>query len=60
VLDWKDKVLALPKLPGVRGATLLGSGQRVQLRKEPNSTLVLFPSEERDPIDTVIVLEKVP
>jgi len=59
VLDWKDKVLALPKLPGVRGATLLGSGQPVQLRKEPNSTLILFPSEERDPIDTVIVFEKV-
>ena len=59
VLDWKDKVLALPKLPGVRGATLLASGKRVQLREEPNSTLVLFPSEERDSIDTVIVFEKV-
>jgi alpha-L-fucosidase len=59
VLDWKDKVLALPKLPGVRGATLLASGKRVQLREEPNSTLVLFPSEERDSIDTVIVFAKV-
>jgi alpha-L-fucosidase len=58
VLDWKDKVLALPKLPGVRGATLLASGKRVQLREEPNSTLVLFPSEERDSIDTVIVFER--
>lgn len=58
VLDWHDQVLALPKLAGVRGATILGSGKPVELRSEPNATLVVFPSEERDPIDTVIVLRK--
>ena len=58
VLDWNDKVLALPKLPEVRGATLLASGKPVELRSVPNATLIVFPSDVRDPIDTVVVLQK--
>jgi alpha-L-fucosidase len=60
VLDWKDPVLALPKLPNVRSATLLAGGKRVELKTAPNATLVVFPSAERDPIDTVVVLQKAP
>src|SRR5437588_5082527 len=33
VLDWKDELLALPKLPAIRKATLLGSGKPVEVRE---------------------------
>ncbi len=56
VLDWQDDVLALPKLTGVRSATLLASGKPVEMKELTGSTVLRFPGPQRDPMDTVIVL----
>ena len=56
VLDWPDQVLALPKLPGVRSAALLAGGKPVEVKAESDSTLLRFATRERDPIDTIVVL----
>lgn len=57
VLDWKDEVLALPKLPKVRRATLLADGKPVEVSESAGATLLRFPSAQRDPADTIVVLE---
>ena len=58
VLDWNDEVLALPKLPKIAKASLLGSGKSVQVSEIQGSTLLRFPDAQRDPIDTIVVLER--
>ena len=55
VLDWKDPLLALPKLAGVRSASLLANGMKVEVRQVDDGTLLRLP-EWRDPADTVIEL----
>jgi len=55
VLDWNDKLLALPKLDGVKSAAVLASGQKVEVRQIEGGTVLRLPAE-RDPNDTVIVL----
>lgn len=55
VLDWSDELLALPKLANVRSATVLGSGQAVEVRQVDGGTLLRLPAG-RDAVDTVIVL----
>jgi alpha-L-fucosidase len=55
VLDWSDDLLALPKLSNVRSASMLGSGQPVEVRQVDGGTLLRLPPG-RDPVDTVIVL----
>jgi alpha-L-fucosidase len=59
ILDWNDEMLALPRLPKVKNAKMLVSGQKVELRNEPTGTILHFPTAYRDPNDTVIVLDKV-
>jgi alpha-L-fucosidase len=58
VLDWSDDVLALPKLPKIRKATLLGGGRAVEIKEIPGGTLLRFPLTDRDPVDTIVVLER--
>lgn len=58
VLDWKDDYLALPQLPGVREAHLFGSEKKLELKKLAGGLLLRLPSDQRDPIDTIVVLEK--
>ena len=58
VLDWSDDLLALPKMPKIAKASLLGSGQPVAVTEVAGGTLLRFPTAERDPIDTIIVLER--
>lgn len=55
VLDWKDTLLALPKLANVKRATLLANGMKVEVRQVEDGTLLKLP-EWRDPADTVILL----
>lgn len=58
VLDWPDEVLAMPKLNKPVGrATVFGTGKPVGVSEAEGSMLLKLPSESRDPIDTVIVLE---
>jgi alpha-L-fucosidase len=58
VLDWNDELLALPKLGRIKSATLLNGGAKVTVKALPEGTLLTLPKEGRDPMDTVIVLEK--
>jgi alpha-L-fucosidase len=58
VLDWSDEVLALPKMPNIAKATLLASGKPVQISNAAGATLLRFPTADRDPIDTIVVLER--
>jgi alpha-L-fucosidase len=58
VLDWSDDLLALPKMPKIAKASLLGSGKPVAVTEVAGGTLLRFPTAERDPIDTIIVLER--
>jgi alpha-L-fucosidase len=56
VLDWQDDLLALPKLPNVQSASLWPSGKTVEVKQDAAGTVLRFPSSDRDPIDTIIVL----
>jgi len=55
VFDWNDDLLALPKLANVRSASLLQSGQAVEVRQLDGGTVLRLPPG-RDPVDMVIVL----
>ncbi len=57
VLDWSDDLLAVPSLPKVKSASVLGTGARVDVKAVDGGTLLRLPSQ-RDPIDTIVVLEK--
>jgi alpha-L-fucosidase len=58
VLDWKDELLALPRLPRIKAATLMASGGRVDFRELEGGLVLRIPETMRDPADTVVVLEK--
>lgn len=58
LLDWPDELLAMPKLPrSVANAKLLSTGEQVEIREAGNSLLLKVPLGNRDPYDTVVVLE---
>lgn len=57
VLDWQDKVLALPDLGKVKSARLMG-GREVELAPLREGYALYLPEDVRDPLDTVVVLEK--
>ena len=56
VLDWRDELLALLKMPKVTSAKALATGAAVNVTAV-NGGIVLRLPETRDPADTVIVLE---
>ncbi len=57
ILDWKDELLALPKLPGVKSAAMLAGGARVEVQQMPAGTVLRLPVNQLDPLGTVVVLE---
>ena len=60
ILDWKDNVLALPKLPAkVKAAWLLKDGRRVEFADLGYGFVLNLPRGSLDPIDTIVVLETV-
>lgn len=60
ILDWKDNVLALPKLPAkVKAARLLKDGRRVEFADLGYGFVLNLPRGSLDPIDTIVVLETV-
>jgi alpha-L-fucosidase len=58
VLDWKDEYLALPELPGIKEAHLFGSNTKLELKSLSGGLLLRLPTDARDPIDTIVVLEQ--
>jgi len=57
VLDWKDEFLSLPELPGIQQAHVFGTGAKLELSRLNGGTLLHLP-KDRDPVDTIVVLEK--
>jgi len=58
VLDWPDRVLALPKLARtVRGAHYLKDGRDVPVSLDADALLLRLDPDAADPIDTIVVLE---
>jgi hypothetical protein len=58
VLDWQDDLLVLQGLPKpVKKASLLVGGRPVKLQLLHGGLLLDLPKTDRDPIDTVVVLE---
>jgi alpha-L-fucosidase len=58
ILDWNDDYLALPELPGTVGAHLFGSNKKLELQQAKGTVLLHLPAEIRDPVDTIVVIEK--
>ncbi|MBS1241731.1 MAG: Alpha-L-fucosidase [Gemmatimonadetes bacterium] len=57
VLDWPDRILALPPLGGrVRSARRLGDGAAVAIREGPEGITLTLPDGPRDPVDEVVAL----
>lgn len=57
ILDWNDGLLALPKLPPIRKASMFATGAAVEVKTSPEGTVLVLPKQGRDPVDTIVVLE---
>ena len=58
LLDWEDASLALPPLPGkVTAARMLVGGAPVTWREDEAGVVLRLPKVDRDPLDTVVVVE---
>jgi alpha-L-fucosidase len=58
VMDWPDELLVIPALPTkVSKARLLTTGAAVEMSAVKGGLLLRLPQSERDPADTVVVLE---
>jgi alpha-L-fucosidase len=58
VLDWQDEYLALPPVAGIKSAHLFGATRPLSLKDMGDAMLLRIPRESRDPVDTIVVLEK--
>ena len=58
VLDWQDEYLALPPVAGIKSAHLFGATQPLKLKNMGDVMLLRIPKELRDPVDTIVVLER--
>jgi len=58
VLDWSDKVLALPRpTRPVKSASFLKDGHKVVFQEDADALLLRLDPSAMDPIDTVVVLD---
>jgi alpha-L-fucosidase len=58
VLDWNDELLALPEIGAFKSARSYRSGKAVMTKRVDGGIVLRIPAADRDPIDTIIVLEK--
>lgn len=58
VLDWSDELLALPDLGKFRRASFLATGEPVETKAMAGGIVLRIPRPLRDPVDTIVVLEK--
>ncbi|MFB3921656.1 MAG: alpha-L-fucosidase [Terriglobia bacterium] len=57
ILDWQDSALLLPKIPHtIAGASLLGSGDKVEVITADYGTVLKLPASAKDPVDNIVVL----
>jgi len=60
ILDATDEVVLQPAQPKTARAFLLTTGKTVELKQGPNQSSLRIPAKDRDPADTVVVLEQQP
>jgi len=58
ILDWQDDYLVLPPLDGIKAAHWFGSGAKAELTTLKGGLLLPVPKSQRDPVDTIVVLER--
>jgi len=58
VLDWSDELLALPPLGKAGNPRLLAGGGKIAMQEVQGGVLFRLPQSVRDPVDTIIVLDK--
>lgn len=59
ILDWKDRYLPLPSLPGIKTAKMFGTGQPVALRAVDDGVLLDLPvAGSTESVDRIVVLER--
>ena len=58
ILDWPDEYLALPFVQGVKGAHLYHGNAPLKLAALDGGLVLKVPKENRDPVDTIVVLER--
>ncbi len=58
ILDWQDWALLLPKLGRqVESASMLGTGDNVEVVEADYGTVLKLPASARDPVDNIVVLK---
>jgi alpha-L-fucosidase len=58
ILDWQDPALLLPKLDKrVASASMLGTGDKVEVVEADYGTVVKLPASAKDPVDNIVVLK---
>lgn len=57
VLDWPDRALSLPALPGVRSATLVGTGESVAFTETADGLVLTLPPAQTDDYARVVALD---
>ena len=58
ILDWQDPALLLPKLgKSVASASMLGTGDKVEVVEADYGTVLKLPASAKDPVDNIVVLK---
>jgi alpha-L-fucosidase len=58
ILDWQDPALLLPRLDKqITGATMLGTGDKVEVVTADYGTVLRLPASAKDPVDNIVVLK---
>ena len=58
ILDWPDEVLSMPAIPKVRSAKMMANGSAVDIQQVNGATLLRVPQGQRDPVDTIVIIER--
>jgi len=58
ILNWKDDYLAVPQVSGIKGARWFRSGEKADITPLNGGMLLKIPERQRDPVDTIVVLER--
>jgi len=58
ILDWQDPALLLPKLDKrIASASMLGTGDKVEVVEADYGTVLKLPASAKDPVDNIVMLK---
>ena len=60
ILDWQDRYLTLPVIPGIKSARTYETGEHVDMKLMPGGLILTIPSDLADSVDRILVLERQP